>query len=169
MHSLSHAWHRAWKNSALWKVLGFLPSHPHMMTVTSRNSTVRLSSEIVITLIVVLPWHREALRWTFTLSVGKNHRLHSYPTQCISESGWSVQPGLCWSIGTGNIVSEISIDKIKPSNCIWIPHHPVIKTDPLTTTKVWPVFNYSLNLSGKPSLNEAAFPGVGILANYSIF
>ena len=62
------------------------------------------------------------------------------------------------------IISEISIDQIKPSFCIWIPHRPVFKTDLLTTTKVRTVFNCSLKVSGKPSLNEAAIPGVDIIS-----
>ena len=40
----------------------------------------------------------------------------------------------------------------------------MVKTDPLTTTKVRPVFNCSLKVRGKPSLNEAAFPGIDIMA-----
>ena len=65
------------------------------------------------------------------------------------------------------IISEISIDKIYSSECIWIPHRPVAKTDPLTNTKVRPVFSCSLKVRGKPSLTEAAFPDINIMAKLS--
>ena len=61
------------------------------------------------------------------------------------------------------IISELNLRDINPSAHVWIPHRPVIKNDPLTTTKVRPVFNCSLKAHGKPSLNEAAFPGVDIM------
>ena len=61
-------------------------------------------------------------------------------------------------LGQG-IISELNLNYINPSAHVWIPHRPVIKNDPLTTTKVRPVFNCSLKAHGKPSLNEAAFPG----------
>ncbi|KAG1713941.1 hypothetical protein GQR58_002015 [Nymphon striatum] len=52
-----------------------------------------------------------------------------------------------------------------PDDHIWIPHHPVVKEDPLTTTKIRPVFNCSLKIAGKPSLNEAAYPGTDLMNN----
>ena len=62
------------------------------------------------------------------------------------------------------IISEIAIDqKKKPSDCIWIRHRSLAKIDSLTTTKVRPVFNCSLKVRGKPSLDEAAFRGIDIM------
>ena len=49
------------------------------------------------------------------------------------------------------------------SNYIWNPHHSVIKDDDLTTTKIWPVFNYSLKVRNAPSLNEAVYLGINLL------
>ena len=40
----------------------------------------------------------------------------------------------------------------------------MVKTDPLATTKVWQVFNCSLKVRGRSSLNEAAFSGVDVMA-----
>ena len=44
---------------------------------------------------------------------------------------------------------------------IWIPHRLVFKTEEQTTTKIWPVFNWSLKANGKKHLNEDAYPGNG--------
>ena len=56
-------------------------------------------------------------------------------------------------------------DDFKPDQHIFIPHRAVIKSDPLTTTKVRPVFNCSLKIKGAPSLNEAAHPGPDMMSD----
>ena len=61
------------------------------------------------------------------------------------------------------IIPEISIDKIDPSDCIWIPHRLLIKINPLTVTNERPVLNCSLKVRGKTFLNEAALTGVDIM------
>ena len=62
------------------------------------------------------------------------------------------------------IIEELNISDINTSEHIWIPHRPVIREDPLVkTTKIRPVFNCSLKTSAKPSLNEAAYPGIDLL------
>ena len=48
---------------------------------------------------------------------------------------------------------------------IWIPHRPVIRNEENVTTKIRPVFNCSLKMGKKPSLNEAAFPGMDLMNN----
>jgi hypothetical protein len=48
-------------------------------------------------------------------------------------------------------------------NRIFLPHRGVIKTDQTVSTKVRPVINCSVKVSGNPSLNEAAYPGVNIM------
>ena len=63
-----------------------------------------------------------------------------------------------------DIIEEIP-HGYEPEQHIWIPHRPVIKEDPLVTTKVRPVFNCSLKVGGKPSLNEAAYPGIDLMNN----
>ena len=63
-----------------------------------------------------------------------------------------------------NIIEEITPDN--PQDHIWIPHRPVIKTDPISgVVKIRPVFNCSLKTGGSPSLNEAAYPGTDLLNN----
>lgn len=62
------------------------------------------------------------------------------------------------------IISKISMNKLKPSGCICISHCPAFWIDPLTTTRVRPVFNCRFKLRGKPSLNEFIFPGVHSMA-----
>ena len=61
------------------------------------------------------------------------------------------------------------IEEIEPTNHksqIWIPPRPVIRKDPLVlTTKIRPVFNYSLKTKGLPSLNEVAYPGTNIMTD----
>ena len=64
----------------------------------------------------------------------------------------------------GNI-EKIEVDPKDLKNYIWIPHHPVIKVDPNTTTKVRLVFNCSLKTGDKPSLNEAAFAGINLMGD----
>ena len=48
---------------------------------------------------------------------------------------------------------------------IWIPHRPIFKTNEQTTTKIRPVFNYSLKANGKYSLNETAYPGMNLMGD----
>ncbi|KAF0305677.1 hypothetical protein FJT64_022742 [Amphibalanus amphitrite] len=61
------------------------------------------------------------------------------------------------------IIEEIDLSVSKRR--VFIPHHPVIKTDEQTTTKIRPVFNCSFKTTGSPSLNDACFPGVNLLTN----
>ncbi|KAF0306140.1 hypothetical protein FJT64_022280 [Amphibalanus amphitrite] len=61
------------------------------------------------------------------------------------------------------IIEEIDLSVSKRR--VFIPHHPVIKTDEQTTTKIRPVFNCSFKTTDSPSLNDACFPGVNLLTN----
>ena len=62
------------------------------------------------------------------------------------------------------IVEALSGNELNSGNRCWIPHRPIVRTDPLVkTTKIRPVFNCSLKTGGSPSLNEVAFPGVDLL------
>ena len=62
-----------------------------------------------------------------------------------------------------NIIERIDITPETFHEHVWIPHRPVVKTDPNSTTKVRPVFNCSLKVNNKPSLNEAAYAGVNLM------
>ena len=113
---------------------------------------------------VALPWHRETLR-----EVPSNFQLAKTIAYKVAKRNASQNLEEAYNQAFADqlargIISEISIDQINPSECIWIPHRPVVKTDPLTTTMVRPMFNCSLKVRGKPFLNEAAFPSIDIMA-----
>ena len=61
------------------------------------------------------------------------------------------------------IIEEIDLREMRGR--VFIPHHPVIKTDEQTTTKIRPVFNCSFKTGNSPSLNDACFPGVNLLTD----
>ena len=64
---------------------------------------------------------------------------------------------------TDDITERIEVHPRDYKNYIWIPHHPVIKTDEQSTTKIRAVFNCSLKTKGGPSLNEASYAGVNLM------
>ena len=63
------------------------------------------------------------------------------------------------------IIEKIEVDPKDFKNYIWVPHRPVIKVEPNTTTKIRPVFNCSLKTGDRPSLNEAAFAGINLMGD----
>ena len=63
------------------------------------------------------------------------------------------------------IIEKIEVEPKDFKNYVWIPHRPVFKVDPNTTTKIRPVFNCSLKTDNKPSLNEAAYAGVNLMGD----
>ena len=64
------------------------------------------------------------------------------------------------------IIEEFNCAPKHFSNYVWLPHRPIIKEEDQITTKIRPVFNASLKThKDKPSLNEASYAGVNIMAN----
>lgn len=61
------------------------------------------------------------------------------------------------------IIEEVDLSESKKR--VFIPHHPVIKMNEQTTTKIRPVFNCSYKKGDKPSLNDACFPGLNLHTN----
>ena len=61
------------------------------------------------------------------------------------------------------IIQQIQPDN--PERHVWVPHTPALRDDPLVMTKIRPVFNCSLKIKGQPSLNEAAYDGVDLMAD----
>ena len=58
--------------------------------------------------------------------------------------------------------------KVNPSNYFkfnWLPHRPVIRQESQVSTKIRPVFNFSLKRKGKPSLNDVCYSGVNLMSN----
>ena len=113
---------------------------------------------------VALFWHKETLR-----EVPSNFQLAKTIAYKVAKRNVSqnleeaYNQAFAGQLARG-IISKISIKQTDQSDCIWIPHRPVVKTAPLTTTKVRSVFNCSLKVRGKHSLNEAAFLGIDIMA-----
>lgn len=66
-----------------------------------------------------------------------------------------------------DIIEKIDVSPENYHKFIWIPHRPVIKMDPVVTTKIRPVLNCSLRVGDAPSLNDAAYTGVDLMANLS--
>ena len=62
-----------------------------------------------------------------------------------------------------NIIERIDVSPENFHKHVWVPHRPVIKTEPNSTTKICPVLNCSLKTDNKPSLNEAAYAGVNLM------
>ena len=61
------------------------------------------------------------------------------------------------------ILEKVSLENLNSK--IFIPHRPVVKVDQQCTTKVRPVLNCSVKSKNKPSLNQAAYPGINLLQN----
>lgn len=60
------------------------------------------------------------------------------------------------------ILEKIFVPPWQFKEYIWIPHRPVLKSDPTSTTKIRLVFNCSLKTSESPSLYEAAYQRVNL-------
>ena len=63
------------------------------------------------------------------------------------------------------IIERINVNPEDFDKYVWIPHRPIVKVEPNTTTKIRPVFNCSLKTDNKPSLNEAAFAGINLMGD----
>ena len=63
------------------------------------------------------------------------------------------------------IIEEFHCDPKDYHKYKWIPHRPIFKTDEQCTTKIRPVFNCSLKTGGRPSLNEASYAGINLMAD----
>ena len=61
------------------------------------------------------------------------------------------------------IIEEVDPSEPTSNQRVFIPHHPVVKTDEQTTTKIRPVFSCSLKTGRQPSLIEACFGGIDLL------
>ena len=64
-----------------------------------------------------------------------------------------------------DIIEPVSLDSIDFDKYTFIPHRAVIKTDDKCTTKLRVVLNCSLKIGDKPSINEAAYPGVNLMGD----
>ena len=111
---------------------------------------------------MILPWKKDLIE-----QVPSNHKValsvlnrvtESLEKKGLLEDYQNVFHSQCEE----GIIEKIEVEPKDFKNYVWIPHRPVIKDDPVTTTKIRPVFNCSLKTGNKPSLNEAAFVGINL-------
>ena len=63
------------------------------------------------------------------------------------------------------IIEKIVVHPSQYSNYVFIPHRAVVKTEQQVNTKLRIVFNCSLKIGGAPSLNQASYPGIDLMAS----
>ena len=63
------------------------------------------------------------------------------------------------------IIEEFQCAPKEFDKYVWIPHRPVFKNDPQSTTPMRAVFNCSLKVGDNPSLNEASYAGINLMAD----
>ena len=114
---------------------------------------------------VELPWYEEVLK-----AVPSNHHvalaaLHRVKKR-LEAQGLSAEYGKIFQqYEEEGIIEPIHVEYRDFHKYIWIPHRPVVKTQAQVTTKIRPVFNCSLKVGDSPSLNQASYPGVDLLAS----
>ena len=61
------------------------------------------------------------------------------------------------------IIERVDSSLLRLSDCKFIPHRAVVKREALVTTKVRVVYNCSLKVGNKPSLNECSYVGEDLM------
>ena len=114
---------------------------------------------------VELPWYDDVLE-----AVPSNHKVALAALYRVKKR--LEEQGLVSAYGDifkqylkEGIIEPIQVSPKDFHKFIWIPHRPVLKTAEQVTTKIRPVFNCSLRIGNSPSLNQAAFQGVDLLAS----
>ena len=65
-----------------------------------------------------------------------------------------------------DILEQISVKPHQINDYVYVPHRPVIRSDPQVTTKIRPVLNCSLKVNKlSPSLNEASYTGLDLMTS----
>ena len=114
---------------------------------------------------VELPWYEEVLQGVpsnyqvalATLKRVKNRLDRQGLTSAYSE--------VFDSYLKEGIIEQIEVPPRDFFKYIWVPHRPVVKTAEQVTTKIRPVFNCILSTGNSPSLNQASYPGVDLMAS----
>jgi hypothetical protein len=115
---------------------------------------------------VELPWHKEVLKQVpdgLEVATAVAHRVHADLTKKGLESQYVEV--FKQQLADG-IIERIPYDDVKKRGHVWFPHRPVVKED-AAFSKIRPVFNCSLKTGNRPSLNEAAYPGINLLTDLS--
>ncbi|KAL7633029.1 UNVERIFIED_CONTAM: hypothetical protein RMT77_016605 [Armadillidium vulgare] len=114
---------------------------------------------------VELPWYQNILE-----QVPSNHHVALATMQRVKKKMTS--QGLDERYGDifkeylrEGIIESVEVQPKDFHKFIWIPHRPVIKQALQVTTKIRPVFNCSLKIGNSPSLNQAVYPGVDLIAS----
>ena len=116
---------------------------------------------------VELPWYEEVLS-----EVPSNYQvalatLHRVKSRLDRQGLTSAYSDVFESYLREGIIEKINVSPSDFHKFTWVPHRPVVKTAEQITTKIRPVFNCSLRTGNCPSLNQASYPGVDLLASLS--
>lgn len=114
---------------------------------------------------IELPWYKEILD-----KVPSNHRialatLNRVCNYLQNKDLYSKYDEVFQNQLEDEILEQIIVDPSDYDKYTWIPHRPIIKEASQVTTKIRPVFNCSLKVQDYPSLNEASYPGVDLMAS----
>lgn len=111
---------------------------------------------------VELPWHQDRLEKVPSNHAASLRILDRVASSLTKKNRYAEYVEVFRQQQREGIIEEIFVSPQEFDQYIWIPHRPVFKTDPTTTTKIRPVFNCSLKTGGGLSLNEAAYSGVNL-------
>ena len=112
---------------------------------------------------VELPWNREVLR-----RVPSNYEISKIIARKVhfKNTGMEIDKAYLDVFGEQEKMGIIEKIEVADHNThIWIPHRAVVREGEACTTKIRPVFNCSLRVKGRPSLNEACYPGVDLMSS----
>ena len=109
---------------------------------------------------VQFPWHADKLAQVPSNHAIALHILDRVVWRLVKKGLYQEYMNVFLQQKQEGIIEEIHVNPQRFG--IWIPHRPIFKADPAATTKIRPVFNFSLKTSGSPSLNKAAYSGVNM-------
>ena len=114
---------------------------------------------------IEIPWYEEVLQ-----AVPSNHQvalaaLRRVTQKLQKQNLVSAYGNIFRQYLADGIIEPVHVSPKDFNRYIWIPHRPVIKTAEQITTKIRPVFNCSLRIGNSPSLNQACYPGLDLMAS----
>lgn len=114
---------------------------------------------------VEIPWYEDILKQVpsnFKIALASMYRVkQSLLTKNLDQIYSDVFRNYL-SLG---IIEPIQISSEDYHKYVWIPHRPIFKVAEQVSTKVRPVFNCSLRIKDSPSLNQACYPGIDLMAS----
>lgn len=114
---------------------------------------------------VEIPWYDDVLE-----EVPSNHQvalaaLHGVKQKLLKQNLVSAYGNIFRQYLADGIIERIQVSPKEFHQYTWIPHRPVLKTAEQVTTKIRPVFNCSFRNGNRPSLNQACYPGLDLMAS----